>query len=54
MTKPKQKRTPRRPPPAAGLTAKQRHGLAILAKEGQLEPLLRDLAAHIASAKTKH
>ena len=41
-------------PEPTGVTAKQKAGLAALAKAGALEPLLRDLATHIQASRNKH
>ena len=35
------------------MTAKQKAGMAALVKTGQMEPLLRDLVAHLKKATNK-
>jgi hypothetical protein len=44
----------RYPPAPTRLTAKQKAGMAVLVKTGQLEPLLRDLLTHLEAAENKH
>ena len=53
MSSPKKPRSKRADSAPTRLTAKQKAGMAALVKTGQLEPLLRDLVAHLNAAKTE-